>query len=62
MLVLHLEYRRVLRPGLAMIVHPRRADIGMTEQFLHFGDVGTGIERVSGVQVTGGADALHGFP
>ena len=43
--VLYLEDWRILRPTLTMIVHPRRADIGVTQPLLNLGDVGTGIER-----------------
>jgi hypothetical protein len=39
----NLEDGRILGPGLAVIVHAGRADIGVFEQFPDLGDVGAGL-------------------
>ena len=33
-LIFYLEYRRILRPGLSVIEHPGRADVGVPEPLL----------------------------
>ena len=47
-IVRHFERRTVLRPGLAVIVDPRRANVGVAEPLLHLSDVGLVIERIGG--------------
>lgn len=44
----HLESRTVLRPRPAVIVDPRGGDVGVAKPFLHRGDVGFVVERISG--------------
>ena len=46
--VYDLERRAILRPRAPVIVDARGGDIGVTEPFLHLGDVGLMIERVGG--------------
>src|ERR1019366_9703437 len=67
--VLHLKHRRILRPRFSVIVHPRRADIGVTEPFLDLRDVGAGVQRIRGGRRARGVwtesldrhtDPLHG--
>src|ERR1700722_6363316 len=44
----HLECRAILGPRSAVVVDPRRSDVGVAEPFLNPGDVGVVIERVGG--------------
>ena len=45
-LIAHFERRRVFRPGLAVIINPRRRNIRMPQPFLHIGDIGLMVERI----------------
>ena len=43
-----LERRTILWPRPAVIIDPRRRDVGMPKPLLHLGDVGLVIERIGG--------------
>jgi hypothetical protein len=45
-LIRNLKRRTVFRPGLAVIVNPRRRDIGVAEPLLNLGNVRFMIERI----------------
>lgn len=42
------EGRAILWPGLAVVINAGCGNIGVTEPFLHFGDIRTMIKRVGG--------------
>jgi hypothetical protein len=45
-LVLHLEHRQILRPGILMIILSTRGDIRVSKAFLDLGDVRAGVSAV----------------
>ena len=44
----HLKRRTILRSSLAMIINPRRSDVGMAEPFLYLSNISLMIQRISG--------------
>jgi hypothetical protein len=46
--VIYLEGRTVLGPRFAVMVNPRRGDIGVPEPFLNLRDIGLMVERIGG--------------
>ena len=59
-LIFHLERRAVLRPTLALVVHPGGRNIRMAQPFLDLSDVGRMGEGVGGGGGAQGMDAQAG--